>query len=140
MNYLKEVYEYLKRKSPERADDLFDAIIEKPGTAYIGYFAPPSKKFTRDFTLNHAWQEFMSKEYNIVATIDPPKGNSVSLNVTRCFINEVVRDIGIVHLGESICGCDFKFWEGYHPNMRFTREKTLLRGDTCCNHTLNWVE
>ena len=75
-----------------------------------------------------------------LATVDPVEGSSVSLRVTRCFINEVIRDLGLVSLADVICGTDFRFWDGYHPKVRFSRTKTLLAGDDICNHTLTWIE
>lgn len=140
MFFLKIIYDYLKRKNENDAYQLFEKIIEGPGKAYVGGFAPPAKRFTKEYTLNSAWKDFIETDYNIEVTVDEAVNNSTSLHVTRCFMNEVVRDIGLMPVSELICGCDFVFWKDHHPNIRFTRDKTLLRGYDYCNHTLTWVE
>lgn len=140
MYFLKAIYEYLKKNNPHDAYNLFDKIIEAPGKAYVGGFAPPARLFTKDFLLNQAWKDFIKTEYNIEVTVDEPVGNSSSMHVTRCFINEVVREIEMMPVAELVCGCDFHFWKNHHLHVKFSRDKTLLRGDAFCNHTLTWVE
>jgi len=140
LNYLKNVFEYLKKQDEKKALECFDSIIRGPTIKFISNVMPPSRSFTKDFTLHHAWQELIKKDYNVVAEVSPPKGNSVSLHVHRCFINEVARDLGLLPVGDRICFGDFIFWEDYHPNIKFSRTKTLLSGDSYCDHTLTWIE
>jgi hypothetical protein len=140
MYFLKVLYDYLKKTDQQNAYILFEKIIEKPGKVYVGRFAPPTHLFTKNYTLHQAWKDFIRKDDQIKVTVDEPVGNASSLHVTRCFMNEVVRDLNIMPIAELICGCDFQFWKDYHPNVKFSRDKTLLRGDAYCNHTLTWIE
>ncbi len=140
MYFLKVLYDYLIKTDQQNAYTLFEKIIEKPGKTYVGRFAPPAHLFTKEYTLHQAWQDFIKNDDQIQVTVDEPVGNSSSLHVTRCFMNEVVRDLNIMPVAELICGCDFQFWKDYHPNVKFSRDKTLLRGNKYCNHTLTWVE
>jgi hypothetical protein len=140
MYFLKVIYEYLNEADIQNANETFEKIIDAPGRAYIGNFAPPARLFTKDFLLNQAWKDFIKTDYNIQVTVDEPVDNSSSLHVTRCFMNDVVRDLDMMPVAELICNCDFHFWKNYHPNVRFSRDKTLLRGDDFCNHTLTWID
>jgi hypothetical protein len=140
LHFLKYIYQYIRKLDEAKAIELFDSIIKGPTIKFISHLMPPALCFTKDFTLHHAWQELIKGDYNIVAEVSPPRGNSVSLHVRRCFINEVVRDIGLLPVADRICFGDFIFWESYHPNVKFSRTKTLLAGDDFCNHTLTWIK
>jgi hypothetical protein len=93
---------------------------------------------TRDYTLHHLWKEMIEEDSNVVAEACPPKGNSASMRVTRCFIDEVSRDIGLLPLANRLCYGDYLFWENYHPNITFSRTQTLVDGDPICDHTVTW--
>ncbi|MBU1168496.1 MAG: L-2-amino-thiazoline-4-carboxylic acid hydrolase [Proteobacteria bacterium] len=77
---------------------------------------------------------------SVLKTLGYPTGLYVICYSSTKQFNEVIRDIGLMPVSELICGCDYKFWKDYHPNIQFSRDKTLLRGDAFCNHTLTWVE
>jgi hypothetical protein len=140
LHYLKEVYEYLKKRDESTADHRFDEIIKGPTLKFIGRVIPPSRRFTKDFMLHNVWQHLIDNDYNIEGKVMPPEGDSVSLNVRRCFINEVARDVGLMLVADRLCNGDYIFWENYHPQVKFSRTKTLIRDDDFCDHTLTWVE
>jgi hypothetical protein len=140
LNYLKYIYEYLKRKNQAEANLTLEKIIKAPTLQFIGQMIPKARLFTKDFMLNHVWQHLTENDYNIEGHVMPPTDNSVSLNVTRCFYNEVARDVGLMSVADRMCDGDYIFWETYHPNVRFSRTKTLINGDDYCDHTITWVE
>jgi len=140
LHYMKMVYDYLKMRNPEAARDLFDGIAKGPALKFISNVIPPSRRLTRDYTLHHLWPEMIKRDSNIVADACPPKENSASLRVTRCFINEVARDIGLMAVADRLCYGDVLFWENYHPNITFSRTQTLIGGDPICDHTLTWTD
>jgi len=88
MYFLNTIYDYLVKTNKHSAYQLFENIIEGPGKAYVGGFAPPAKSFTKDFTLQQAWKDFIKTDDNIEVTVYDPVNNSTSLHVTRCFMNE----------------------------------------------------
>jgi predicted ArsR family transcriptional regulator len=45
------------------------------------------------------------------------------------FIKFNAQDVGY----KMICMSDFPVVEGYNPEMRLRREKTLMKGDDCCH-------
>lgn len=56
--------------------------------------------------------------------------------VVRCPLAEVMRRQGAPELGFAyFCAYDVGFCEGLNPALRFTRTKTLMMGDGCCDHT-----
>jgi hypothetical protein len=140
LHYLKHVYEYLKMKDKPSADRKVEEIIKASTLQFIARMIPDSTLFTKEFMLNHVWQHLVEKDYNIRGSVMPPEGDSISLNVQRCFYDEVSRELGLMPIADRMCNGDFIFWETYHPNVRFSRTKTLIKGDDYCNHTLTWVD
>jgi len=141
LHFLKCIVDYLeKTRSEEQAGALFEAIAKAPTLQFIGNLIPPSNRLTREYILHHLWAEMIAKDTNIVSEACPPKGNSASMRVTRCFINEVSREIGLLPLADRLCYGDYLFWESYHPNITFSRTRTLVDGDPICNHTVTWTD
>jgi L-2-amino-thiazoline-4-carboxylic acid hydrolase-like protein len=140
LHYLKHLYDYLLRRDPETANQKIEEIIKEPTLQFIGQMIPDARFFTRDFVLNNVWQYLTDRDYNIEGSVMPPNGNSISLNVQRCFYNEVARDLELMAIASRMCHGDYVFWKTYHPNVRFSRTKTLIDGDAYCDHTLTWVD
>ena len=138
--FLKLIYDYLKVQNEEQAGEHFNLIAKAPTLQFIGNLIPPSNRLTREYILHHLWEGMIAKDTNIVSEACPPKGNSASMRVTRCFINEVSRDIGLLPLADRLCYGDYLFWESYHPNITFSRTQTLVDGDPICNHTVTWTD
>lgn len=139
LHYLKKVWEYLKMQDKEAADERFDSIAKGPTLQFIGNVIPPSHRLTRDYVLQGLWKEMIEKDSNIEAEACAPKENSASMRVTRCFFNEVSRDIGLLPVANRLCYGDYLFWENYHSNITFSRTQTLVDGDPVCDHTVTWT-
>ncbi|MFW9794828.1 MAG: L-2-amino-thiazoline-4-carboxylic acid hydrolase, partial [Candidatus Thorarchaeota archaeon] len=78
-------------------------------------------------TLWHTWDE---GEYTIEKIPD-----GIQVYVTRCPMVNAFRSIGRADLGvQFFCNEDDHIVEGFNPCIRFTRTKTLMEGDECCNH------
>jgi hypothetical protein len=140
LHYLKHVYEYLKRKDKFSADFKVEEIMKASTLQFIGRMIPDSSLFTKEFMLNQVWQHLIENDYNIEGCVMPPEGDSVSLNVRRCFYDEISRELGLMPIADRMCHGDFIFWETYHTNVKFSRTKTLIQGHDHCDHTLTWVE
>jgi hypothetical protein len=49
---------------------------------------------------------------------------------------ELAKKIGGEEIGFALtCAWDYGFCRGLNPEIKFTRTKTLMMGDDCCNHT-----
>jgi hypothetical protein len=62
-------------------------------------------------------------------------------NVTECLWAKTFKELNATDLGYILC-ChpDFATARAYHPNIRLKRTKTLMQGDSHCNHTYYWKE
>jgi len=60
----------------------------------------------------------------------------LELRVTRCLFADEMRRLDAADIGDVFyCAYDAGFCRGLSPAIRFTRTKTLMAGDDCCNHT-----
>lgn len=60
----------------------------------------------------------------------------LKITVTGCLFAEEMRKLGSSDIGFAFyCAYDYGFCAGLNPDIRFSRTKTLMEGDDCCNHT-----
>jgi len=57
-----------------------------------------------------------------------------AFNVTRCRYAEMYQELGISDLGVLLsCGRDSALIEGFNPQIKFTRTKTIMEGASLCD-------
>ncbi len=60
--------------------------------------------------------------------------NSLNFDVTHCGYAEMYKRLGISELGELLsCSRDFVFMEGFNPDIKLTRTKTIMEGADICD-------
>jgi len=60
--------------------------------------------------------------------------NALEVIVTRCVYAENFQGSDAADVGmKMICMGDYSVVEGFNPEIRFTRPKTLMDGDECCH-------
>ncbi len=60
----------------------------------------------------------------------------LKLKVTGCLFADEMRKLSAEDIGFAFyCAFDYGFCEGLNPDIKFTRTKTLMQGDDCCDHT-----
>ncbi len=60
--------------------------------------------------------------------------NSLKFDVTRCGYAEMYEQLGIKELGCLLSCCrDFAFMEGFNPELKLVRTKTIMEGDDICD-------
>jgi hypothetical protein len=65
----------------------------------------------------------------------------LSLHVTKCLHAEAFKELNAEELGYLIvCNPDHAYAQACHPNIKLKRSKTLMQGDSFCNHTWYWDE
>lgn len=59
----------------------------------------------------------------------------LKLKVTKCFFAEGMIKLNEKEIGNAFyCAYDIGFCKGLNPDITFTRTKTLMNGDDCCDH------
>ncbi len=58
----------------------------------------------------------------------------LKMNVTSCKYADMYRSLGLEDLGSMLsCERDASLFEGFNSSIRFTRTKTILNGEDCCD-------
>ncbi|MCP4147145.1 MAG: L-2-amino-thiazoline-4-carboxylic acid hydrolase [bacterium] len=96
-----------------------------------------SKKITeRNLTgiKKYLWDN-LGKGVEFTCVKDTPE--YLEFKVTKCYIADAYREIKVdKEIGLALnCAWDYGYSKGINPDIKFTRTKTLLNGDCCCNHT-----
>jgi len=69
-------------------------------------------------------------EFQVVETGD----KKIGLNVTRCKYAEMYREHGLEEFGFLLsCGRDYALMEGFNPEIKFTRTRTIMEGGDYCD-------
>ena len=62
--------------------------------------------------------------------------NELRLSVSKCLFADEMGKLGAAGIGDAFyCAYDFGFCQGLNLAIEFTRSKSLMNGDDCCNHT-----
>lgn len=63
--------------------------------------------------------------------------NCMKMDVTRCAYVEMYKRNGLSDLGSLLsCQRDAYLFEGFNPNLIFTRTQTIMDGGCCCDFCL----
>ena len=66
---------------------------------------------------------------------NPPEigQEKIKLDITRCTFAEMYKQHGLEEFGYLLsCGRDYALFEGFNPDIKFTRTQTIMEGaDTC---------
>lgn len=82
----------------------------------------------------YLWDALDSNRFQFVKVKDTPE--YLEFKVTRCLLAEIAKQIDGGEIGFALnCAWDYGFCRGLNPEIKFTRTKTLMMGDDCCNHT-----
>ena len=74
-------------------------------------------------------------------TIEEQTPTHMKMCVTRCIWADAYRKLDAADVGYAFyCASDYGYCQGLNPNIKFTRTKTLMQGDDCCDHTYDLVE
>ncbi len=69
-------------------------------------------------------------------TVEAQTPTHLKMRVTRCMWADEMRKLNAAEIGYVFqCCWDEGFCAGLNPAIRFTRTKTLMQGDDCCDHT-----
>ncbi|MBI5958310.1 MAG: L-2-amino-thiazoline-4-carboxylic acid hydrolase [Chloroflexi bacterium] len=69
-------------------------------------------------------------------TIEEQTPEHMKMCVTRCMWADEFRKRDAGDIGYSFyCASDYGYCQGLNPKIKFSRTKTLMQGDDCCDHT-----
>jgi hypothetical protein len=75
--------------------------------------------------------------YKTILTIEVIENREdfVSWKITECLNAKIFRELNAADIGyATLCHGDEAWARAYNPRIRFSRTKTLMEGNDCCNH------
>lgn len=85
------------------------------------------------------WDKLEPGKYQIEKLEDTP--TALKYRVHTCPWAEAYREAKGEEIGFAVSCCwDFGFCQGLNPAIKFTRTKTLMQGDDCCNHSYEFPQ
>ncbi len=62
----------------------------------------------------------------------------IAINITRCAYAEMYKKHGLEEFGYLLsCGRDYALFEGFNPDINFSRTQTIMEGADNCDFCLN---
>jgi hypothetical protein len=69
-------------------------------------------------------------------TIEEQTPDHMKMCVTRCMWADEFCKLDAADIGYAFyCASDYGYCQGLNPAITFSRTKTLMQGDDCCDHT-----
>lgn len=113
--------------------EMVKRMTEKEPIKNFEDFVTTYKNTLKDPLFSHA--------LTVTVTIEKETLQTLNLQVTECLWAQTFREMDAADLGYiMVCHPDFPMAQAFHPNIKLERTKTLMQGDTCCNHTYYWEE
>jgi hypothetical protein len=114
------VIEIAKRVIMEIARQQGRALADQLGGNSLGHFISGKDPWVKGDALQIEVLEATDATYHF--------------NVTRCRYAEMYRALGIPELGGVLsCGRDFALGEGFNPELKLTRNQTIMEGAPFCD-------
>ena len=131
----RERAEDLKALKKEFGDRVEEIVLEASGKRIEAEWAQIAKEHGRNDIQGikdtlWKWVQSDGMEYTWQDT-----NEGTQFKVTKCPIADMAKEINETHWG-FVCYCtaDPHIAKGFNPSMKFTRTKTLMQGDDCCDH------
>ncbi|MCX7919927.1 MAG: L-2-amino-thiazoline-4-carboxylic acid hydrolase [bacterium] len=133
-----QIYPRLQKKYGKQvADDIMGKVLVKVATEFFQGFKPigPDDKFP---AFAKIYKDFES--HNLVFDVIEETDTKLDVIVRRCLIYEAMKDLGMGDLIPHLCQFAFTYFQSYHPNIKYLKDKMIGSGDACCHETFLWKE
>lgn len=138
----KEYIELVKGLSEEMGRDRILEYIKKTTHEKMLQYGRREAEGVETGHFSSYIDNFRRPEFEKVLTMEIVEDSerAFEIKVTECiyadaFLHYEAGDIGFA----KVCHGDYAWAEGYHPNIRLTRDKTLMEGHSYCNHRYVWT-
>jgi hypothetical protein len=121
--------------SAERADEVVKRVMMEGGRVFFRGFRPlDSDESLRDFV--KVYTDF--ERQNIVFDVVEETDRRFEIVIRRCLVFESFEELGVAELSQWMCDIAFEYFSGYHPRMRYEKDRMIARGDGTCHEVFTW--
>jgi len=135
---LAAVYTQLcKTYGQEQAETITQKILMEGGKVFFRGFTPlQDNEHLKDFV--RVYSEF--ERNNIVFDILKESEKEFEIEIKRCLVYESFQELGISKLTKWMCDIAFAYFNNYHPQMKYYKDRMIARGDKTCHEVFVWEE
>ena len=127
----------------EKASEVIERVHEKIARNWV-------KQMTEKHPIN-SFDDFVAfmktiinspmHQHTTTLAIQEETPKKLTLCTTECLRAKIFKEMNATDLGYLIfCNQDNKTAKDFHPKIKFSRTKTLMRRDNCCDHIYYWEE
>lgn len=130
------LYEKLIEKfGDERTQKIMHRLLVECGPIFMrGFTQLDQNEDLRDFI--SIYKKFECQ--NLLFEILEESPSRFEIKVTRCLIYEAFKELGLAEITKWMCDIAFDYFGNYHPNMKYSKDKMLARGDNYCHEVFIW--
>lgn len=117
-------------------------VMGKAREKYVVESTKKRKEVIRDFEDFKAREKAENASYHTWTLTYPEETpDKLVFHVTECLWTDVYKEAKAADLGYALlCQPDFAYAQACHPKIKMKRTKTLMQGDSYCDHTFYWEE
>ncbi len=126
-----------KQHGSERTDEVMHKVLIKGGQAFVRGFTPlGADDDLRDFA--RVYRDF--ERHNIVFDVVEETTDRFEITIKRCLVYESFNELGIGSLTQWMCDIAFAYFNSYHPQITYFKDRMIARGDKTCHEVFVWHE
>lgn len=130
------MYEELERQyGTSRTNEVMHNVLMKGGQVFFRGFTSlgPGDDLANFVRI---YKDFESQ--NILFDVVEESRQKFEIVIKRCLIYEAFTELGVGALTQWMCDIAFDYFSNYHPNMRYTKDRMIARGDDTCHEVFTW--
>ncbi|MBD3191756.1 MAG: hypothetical protein GF308_14000 [Candidatus Heimdallarchaeota archaeon] len=119
----------------QRAEEVIEKVLKTAGPVFMRGFSPiPPDGPLSDFI--PIYKSFESQ--NLMFEVIEESEERFEIIVHRCLIYEAFKELGIENVAKWMCDVAFIFFNNYHSNLTYTKDRMIARGDDTCHEVFLW--
>ena len=126
----------VERYGFERAQEIMKKVLMGGGQVFMRHFT----KIGVDDKLSDfipIYKAFESQ--NLMFEVLEESEERFEVEVHRCLIYESFKELGIETLTKWMCDIAFEYFNSYHPNIKYEKDRMIARGDKTCHEVFFWI-
>ncbi len=133
---LTQMYKELQnRYGIQRANEIIHEVLIQSGPVFMRGFSPlPSNGTLIDFI--PIYKNFESN--NLIFETIEESNHRFEIVIHRCLIYEAFKELGLEEITKWMCDIAFLYFNDYHPQLKYTKDLMIARGDDVCHEIFVW--
>ena len=127
--------EMMQHYTEEKTLEVMHRILVQCGPIFMRGFKPlgPNEDLSNFIQI---YKEFESQ--NLIFDVIKESPTRFEIVVKRCLIYEAFKELGLEKITQWICDIAFLFFENYHPQLLYSKDQMIAKGNERCHEVFIW--